>query len=320
VLDTAFVSHIVEAVYRFHPEDVAPLQRYPFDWRGIFELRDENGQRWVLRLLQHPEGVATFHATATLLDWLYLQQYPVPQIRLTGGHQLVGMRDNWATLLISFIEGTVLTPQPPDLRLLGARLGQLHSLTGPPPPGSRQSRCHPKNIAKRTMAQLYTDSLSVPTAYTPLFIDLHASMQAIIEEEPAIIRVTHGDIWYLNAIKTGTERVDIIDWDNIGVGFPILDLGYLLLSSHFNLDDPLTMKPDEAKVQAIMQGYQQYYRLSRQEKNIMLHAVRFLLAYHLGAYRANQTHLQEDDLFLIKTQERFNSSVTIAQIAETYVE
>jgi thiamine kinase-like enzyme len=143
-------------------------------------------------------------------------------------------------------------------------------------------------------------------------------MLAFLQMEYPRLAITHGDGWYMNAIKGDDCGVYLIDWDNVGMGAPILDLGYLLLSSHFRLESPFVIEPDHESIQAIMEGYQQHYELSGQEIYGLLPAVQFLLAYQLGEYCKNNPSFQEDDLFLSKAQQRFNKAARIAEMAEAY--
>lgn len=314
----SLVSGLVETIYGFSPVTIEPIQRYVFDWRGIFRVCKENGQSWVLRLLKHPEASKDFHTTAILLQWLDQQGYPVPHIHRTREQQLVGIKDNWTLLLLSFIEGEIIKPEPSSLQLLGARLGQLHALTHDSAPAARRSRCHPETIATRTIPQLNRGSRFVPEVYAPLFKSLSDSMCAFLQTEDVSLGITHGDCWYMNAIKSDVHDVHLIDWDNVGIGAPVLDLGYLLLSSHFRLDEPFCAEPDKDRIQAIMEGYQTHYRLSREEMRSLIDAVHFPLACHLGTHYEQNAPLQEEDLFLKKTQQRFNYAEMIGQMAETY--
>jgi hypothetical protein len=147
MLDITFVSGLVETIYDISPVETESIQRYTLDWRGIFWIREENGQRWVLRLIKHADAAKNFRATATFLGWLNQLGYPAPSVRLTRNQQLVGIRGDWTMLLLSFIEGKGITSEPFDLRLLSARLGQLHALDHNSAPAIRLSRCHPETIA-----------------------------------------------------------------------------------------------------------------------------------------------------------------------------
>jgi Ser/Thr protein kinase RdoA (MazF antagonist) len=316
--DISLVSGLVETIYGFSPVAIEPIQRYVFDWRGIFRVYQENGQCWVLRLLKHPEASKDFHSTATLLQWLDQQGYPVPHIHRTREQQLVGIKDNWTLLLLSFIEGEIIKPEPSSLQLLSARLGQLHALPHDSAPTARRSRCHPETIANRTIPQLDTGCRLVPEVYVPLFRRLSASMSAFLRMEDLHFGITHGDCWYLNAVRSDVHDVQLIDWDNVGIGAPVLDLGYLLLSSHFRLDEPFCAEPDRDRVQAIMEGYQTQYPLSLEEVRSLIYAVHFPLACHLGMYSEQNAPLHEEDLFLKKTQQRFKYAVMIGEMAGTY--
>lgn len=268
----------------------------------------------MLRLIKHADAAKNFRATATFLGWLNQLGYPAPSVRLTRNQQLVGIRGDWTMLLLSFIEGKGITPEPFDLRLLSARLGQLHALDHNSAPAIRLSRCHPETIATHTIPQLDAGIRSAPEMYIPLFKSLYDSMSALLHKETLPLGITHGDCWYMNAIKTDKGEVYLIDWNNVGIGTLVLDLGYLLLSSHFRLEYPFCIEPHPDVIQPILEGYKVHY-LSQEEIRYLLPAVHFLLVFQLGEYYENNETLQKDDPFLAKIQLRFNHAATIAQMA-----
>jgi Ser/Thr protein kinase RdoA (MazF antagonist) len=318
MIDVVFITQSVAQLYGFQAQAIEPLQLYSFDWRGIYRLRDEEGQEWVLRALHDREGAATFQQASTFLQWLQHRGYPAPQVCVTLDQQLVGVIDEWSFLLISFIPGTVLAPLPADLRQLGARVGQLHALGDIPVSLLHRSRCHPEQIASQTVVQLKQAIAAVPSRFRPMLEELHSAMFAIVSGAIKGNAVTHGDPWYLNAVKTNDARVILIDWDNVGMGLPVLDLGYLLLSSHFDGANLMRVEPDAHKISALLVGYQQHYSLSAADKTVLPQAVQFLPAFQLGRYVLTQPHLQADDPFLCKAQVRFNASAQIAAIAAQY--
>jgi Phosphotransferase enzyme family len=51
---------------------------------------------------------------------------------------------------------------------------------------------------------------------------------AVRQRAPALpSSVVHGDPWPGNAIHTAHDQVTLIDWENAGLGLPLLDLGFL---------------------------------------------------------------------------------------------
>ena len=64
----------------------------------------------------------------------------------------------------------------------------------------------------------------------------------------------HGDPWPGNAIHTAQDQVTLIDWENAGLGLPLLDLGFCLLECHLDVGPPGNqpsarhIQPDENRV------------------------------------------------------------------------
>ena len=69
--------------------------------------------------------------------------------------------------------------------------------------------------------------------------------------------VVHGDPWPGNAIQTAQDQVTLIDWENAGLGVPLLDLGYCLLECHLDAGLPTgqpaawQIQPDEDRIAAL---------------------------------------------------------------------
>jgi thiamine kinase-like enzyme len=143
---------------------------------------------------------------------------------------------------------------------------------------------------------------------------------APIVEHSHNLRLTHGDCWYKNAIKTADQGVVLIDWDCAGVGLPILDLGYLLLTSHYDLTQPFRVTADQEKIRAILRGYRAARPIVYEERTLLETAVQSAQAYHLGEYLEEHSQIDADDLVLQKMQARFDAATSIAQIAVHYLE
>lgn len=316
--ELALVSAIATARYDLQPQAIEALAQHSVDWRGIYRLQDSNGGWWVFRLFRRPDGDDMLTRAALLLEWLAQQHYPAPRVRRTTTHQLVGTLDGWTALVLSFVEGAVLDPAPADLALLGQAIGRLHALTVATPPAIIPSRCHPERIGTRTQQQLVLGSRSAPITFRPLVAALCASIIPIHHTPRSSIRITHGDCWYRNAIKTMAGTVILIDWDAAGTGLPLLDLGYVLLSAHLDLAQPFHIEPDAHKIDAIISGYHQHHRIQHQSQDMLLSALRFPLAFHLGNYLEQQTNIGSGDSFLLKVQQRFQATEQIAHLAASH--
>jgi Ser/Thr protein kinase RdoA (MazF antagonist) len=315
--ELAFIRHVTKSLYALQPQSIESLQPHVFDWRGIYQLRGTSQRSWLLRLLRLPDAADALTQTATLLHWLARQHYLAPCVYATTDQQLVGQIDGWATLLLSFIEGAVLETDASDLSLLGQTVGRLHALPLDTTASFPLSRCHPDEVCIKTTTQLASGRDKLPRAFRPLATALYESIEPI-QSHTYYLCLTHGDCWYMNAVKTSNGKVVLIDWDCAGVGLPILDLGYLLLTSHYELARPLQIQADENKIRAIMRGYQQIRQLSSSEQDMIVSAVRFALAFQLGEYIDQDEGFRSDDLVLKKMQVRFDVTEQIAQIAKKY--
>jgi aminoglycoside phosphotransferase (APT) family kinase protein len=316
----SLVADAARTLYGFEPQSIESLDQYSFDWRGIYRVHDAQGDRWVMRLKQDLEAVDALTHTARLLEWLAGHLYPAPVVRATKDQQLVGKIDDWAISMLSYVEGSVLEmTSAADLEAFAQVVGRLHSLRVDKSSSFAASRCHPDNI--RVAGQrLERYHANVPAPFQKLAANLHAAMIALQQAADQQLCITHGDCWYRNAIKTVSGQVTLIDWDNVGIGRPLLELGNLLLTSHFDLSRPLVLAPNVANIKAIQQGYQQHCWIAPAERAHIAGAMRFLLAFQLGSYVADETLYTHPDFAFVleKLQARYQATQPIADIAVQY--
>jgi Ser/Thr protein kinase RdoA (MazF antagonist) len=319
--ELAFVSRIAQTLYDLEVEAIESLDQHPSDWRGIYRLQDAQANQWVLRLMRLPDGFDALVHIAQLLEELTQQHFPAPTVRATVNQQLIGTVADWATVVLNYVDGNVLRRHPTDLGQLAHLLGQLHTLSVDDHSTMTKSRCHPDHIST-AIHQLATHGAKVPREYRSLVTDLHLSMLALQQREQQDLRITHGDCWYMNAIKTRDDRVILVDWDLAGVGLPLLELGNLLITSHFDLSRPLHLRADHSIIKEIMRGYQQRCRLSQEDREKLGYAMRFLLSFQLGSYVADAALLvhPEFPFVLQKLQGRYDVTQEIADIAAGYIE
>ncbi len=125
----------------------------------------------------------------------------------------------------------------------------------------------------------------------------------------------HGDCWHANAVRTVHDTLVLIDWDCAGLGPAVLDLGNLLLTSHYDLSAPLVLEPDQSSIHAIMEGYQSQRLLTEQERMSIADAVRFPLAFHAGNYLEQADDVGSETIFLQKLQARFDITEEVSRAA-----
>lgn len=307
-------TQFIETVYHRHTVQIEALPPF-FSWRGLYRVHDTQGAVWILRLLYVQSDVTTVIQTATLLQWLEQHHYPAPRLVQTHDHQLVGFLNGWASLLLSYIDGVVLDVHSSDFARLGFSLAQLHLIPLTHVDRFPRSRCDPALLQTQTAQQLATGNEQVDPYFQPLLRTLRHSLSHCTSQNTPLC-LTHGDCWYKNAIQTRDGSVVLIDWDCGGVGSPVLDVGYLLLTAHYDLTQPFQITADAHKIHAILNGYQRARRISKTEWAQMQSAIQFILAFQVGEHMAEQQLIASDDLFLQKVQSRLAASIEIAQIAQ----
>jgi Ser/Thr protein kinase RdoA (MazF antagonist) len=307
-----FVVQLLHTIYDLHPTTITSLDQYQFDWRGLCRITTSDGQAWVLRVLQHQDAYRSMSDTASILIWLADRYYPAPRMCLTTSGALVGQFDGWCCLLLSFVDGATIASEPDQLHALAGALGRLHTLPLADPFRLPISRLHPDHIQRTTLVQFQRRVQSVPVRFRPLAEALYEAAKQVQQLLQGIC-LLHGDCWYRNAVQTASPAVVLIDWDCAGTGLALLDVGYLLLTSHYDLTHPLSVHADEQKIRALLDGYQDYRKITLEEQAFLISAIRFALAVQFGEYIDQDDPLQEDDFVLQKFQARFDATAEIAQ-------
>jgi Ser/Thr protein kinase RdoA (MazF antagonist) len=318
VPDHTIVKAITHTLYGFEAESLAPLDQRTVEGRGIYRVQDAASGTWVMRIkgLDELDGLSR---TARLLEWLGTQPYPAPRVRPTITGQRVGVTAQWAVLMVSYIEGAMLAPEPAQLSGLAQMVARLHVLPSIVLPYGEHARCHPQTIAI-ALDQLNSYGRRIPPAFSSLVAELRASMESLLHHAgDGALCLTHGDCWYQNAIQGTEGSVTLIDWDNVGAGLPLLDLGGLLLTAHFDLRRPLLLQPSTTKIAAIVQGYKQLRPITAREQALLAEAMHFLLAVQLGSYLADGALVQHSEFpfVLQKLQARQEAARPIADIAKS---
>jgi Ser/Thr protein kinase RdoA (MazF antagonist) len=314
VMMTTFVGQLVHEVYGFHAQSIHSLQTQSLDWRDLVYLEDPQERAYLLRLLRLPDAAQDMTHTAHVLTWLEHNAYRAPQLVRTRKGASVGAYATWSSLLLSFIPGERVEPNTAQLERLGHTLGQLHALPLGIDASFRQSRCHPTYLSQTTYQHLAAAGLETMPPHHTLIDTLFRTTNALLMLTD-IVCLTHGDCWYANAILTPAGSVTLIDWDQTGMGLPLLEIGYLLLSSHFRLADPLMIQADQEKIAAILHGYWSARPIKRVRLGQLLSAVRFPLAFQVGEYVAQHDTLAADDPILQKLSVRLAATEAIAELA-----
>jgi Ser/Thr protein kinase RdoA (MazF antagonist) len=276
----------------------------------------------------------------TPLDWLitraatlsYLEQsgYPAPRVVRTRSGDVVGLDGVWLTMATSYVEGEVLRPSEPQLRMLGTALGRLHSVGLAGETGLRPAMWYPEEAIPLTLARLDRVAGLVPPGWAEMYATFRETVLAVREHEGLLPRgLVHGDAWAANAVQTGPAGVMLIDWECSGLGLPVLDLGNCLLECLLDAAPAGTgpgawnVQPDEGRIAAVAVGYNTRRALSPEERDLLLPAVRFGAAYtgaiHFEQALADGVQGPAMDIRLERLRNRIAVSETVARLAARHL-
>jgi Ser/Thr protein kinase RdoA (MazF antagonist) len=303
-----------------------------------------------------PPGCGTADVTgwlwgrAATLSWLEDRGYPAPRVIRTHSRDLVGLAGIWATLATTYVSGTPLRPGPRELRLLGEALGRLHALdaatfaaaTRRTVPGAAgtlsdgagalvaRAPWHPETAIPAALGRLAAVESLIPADQRPLLAQFRAVLLAVRQRAPMLpVTVVHGDPWPGNAIRTAPDQVTLIDWENAGLGMPLLDLGYCLLECHLDVglpgDQPAArpIRPDEDRIAALAAGYSRWRRLQPAEQELLPEGIRFAAAF-IGAIHLEQALIggvrgRSMDVRMERLRNRLAASDTVAELARRHL-
>src|SRR5262249_653532 len=165
---------------------------------------------------------------------------------------------------------------------------------GGPGAGAGGAAWHPETAVPAALGRLEAVQSLIPADQRLLLEQFQAVLLALQQRAQLLpAGVVHGDPWPGNAIRTAPDQVTLIDWENAGLGMPLLDLGYCLLECHLAAGLPVGqpaawhIQPDEDRIAALAAGYSRWRRLEPAEQDMLLEGIRFAAAY-VGAIYLEQ--------------------------------
>jgi Ser/Thr protein kinase RdoA (MazF antagonist) len=252
-------------------------------WEGnVYRVARGNGCDWVLRVLD-PEGAARDIAT---LGFLEDHRYPAPRLIRTASGGAMTTLGKRVLLVTGFVEGSHADLSPATLRLLGERLGELHALDWKSCRDPPRAEMLPEADMETALSWLRPLE---PLRSSRLAVTYNRLLEAIDGIAPTghlPLALIHNDAHPGNALIAADGSALFIDWHGAGVGPPVVDLGFLLISSEigaFNLPIP----PNPGRIEAIVDGYASRRLPAPQELDWLADAMRFRgLLYGAGHLRA----------------------------------
>jgi len=359
VTDAAVVGRIL---HEYRLDAVSSWRRYGSvsDTRVGYEFRRPGGGATLVRAYRMdvplPEyfrgsGAASVAdwllGRAATLEWLTARGYPAPRVVPTREGDPVGVAALWLTLGTTFVPGRA--PGRGQLGLLGAALGRLHALpvqaaepapggvpgTGSVPapggvPAPGRASWHPAAAIPAALARLDAVAPLLPEGWRPLHQQFRATLLAVRAAAPGLPHaVVHGDAWPRNAVVMPDGRAALIDWENGGLGLPVVDLGHCLLESHLDPGLPVgqpaawDIQPDPGRVAAVLDGYTHWRQVQSAEREILPEGIRFATAYvgsiHFERALIDGVHGPTMDARLARLRNRIAVSQAVADLAAQHL-
>jgi Ser/Thr protein kinase RdoA (MazF antagonist) len=360
VTDAALVGRILRE-YRL--DAVSSWRRYgsASDTRVGYEFRPPGGGATLVRAYRMdvplPEDFGGSGAAsvtdwllgrAAALEWLAAHGYPAPRVVPTREGDPVGVASCWLTLGTTFVPGRALARG--QLGLLGAALGRLHALpvqeavpgpagvpgragvpqpAGVPAPGL--ASWHPAAAVPAALARLDAVAPLLPGEWRPLHEQFRATLLAVQAAAPGLPRaVVHGDAFPRNAVVMLDGQAALIDWENGGLGLPVVDLGHCLMESHLDPGLPAGqpaawhIRPDPGRVAAVLNGYTRWRQVHNSEREILPEGIRFATAY-IGAIHFERALIDgvrgpTMDARLARLRNRIAVSQAVADLAAQHLD
>jgi Ser/Thr protein kinase RdoA (MazF antagonist) len=355
VTDAAVVGRILRE-YRLDPVSVRRFHGSVSGTEVGYQLREHDGRVVLVRayrgdvlLAPHLRGCGSASLTgwlqgrAATLDWLASQGYPAPRVIATRTGDLIGVAGAWLTWATGYIPGRALASGGGQAGLLGAALGRLHVLGAPaaglvagtepgiaagPRPGL--ATWHPAAAIPAALGRLDAVAVLLPGEWRPLHEQFRSTLLAVQRALPGLpVAVVHGDPWPGSAVVTADGAAVLIDWENAGVGVPVLDLGSCLIACHLDPGPPAgspgasLIQPDPGRIAAVLDGYARWRRLDDAERSVLAEGLRFAAAcagaIHFEQALIDGVHGAAMDARLARLRNRIAVSQAVADLAARYL-
>lgn len=263
----------------------------------VYQIHRKEDADWILRAFPtNPDGYLPRGAGELARMLIYLEEYSyqTEQVIRTRSGQSTAMISDWELLVTTHVgqslhawvgkSGSVATADQRELtpaiwRKLGASLAQLHKV----PIGSADDLPKAGMLPARELtwvggyvAEVATE---VSPQWRPWYDELRGAIDASHHCEDLDRVLIHCDPNLGNAAMDEQGDVVFIDWDVVGLGPAVLDLGSLM-SNCVNKD----LEPDEAAIHAVMDGYEEVRPLSKIELERLANTVPSQMLVTLGGY------------------------------------
>ena len=291
------LTQLISDNYSIAVSGLESIHLFESNERGVYKVERPDGPPLLLRTARAKANtVDRYIESARALDVLATVGYLAPAVQRTNENALIATNDNWVVVLLTFIEGEIISDSAADMAALGEMLAQLHLLEphelGKIEPAIPNSRYYPKEKLRPWLANLEAVADLIPPALASRYQFGLESVANVLAWPELPLAILHSDCNPQNAIRATNGQITFIDWDGIGFGLAFIDLAYLLLYCHICQKSWPTIEPNKVWIGAVLQGYEQHRTLSPLELEHLPDAIALVECHHL--VRSLPTAVQGD--------------------------
>lgn len=238
--------------------------------------------RYVVKITDPGRREATVETDTRTMAYLSQMGFPAPCPLPSQDGRLyldTGEKPQRFLYLYPYIPGTAPRPGDSFFRRLGETLASLHAL---PWEGQVPLSAY-RPADELALIRPRVEAVSDP-AQRPIVEDLLGMIDRFPTFDDLPTGIIHTDPYFVNLLETPGGAIYLIDWDDAGVSYPLLDVGYVVahLCSFTPRDralwgvpgapEGLSFRPDWARL--FLDAYQSVRPLSALEQQYLADAVR----------------------------------------------
>lgn len=238
-------------------------------------------KRYVLRVYNHSHrDEQKVNEEIKLLDSIKDKvnvSYPIPDKYGNLVKEINAPEGRRYVVLFSYAIGSQIRHSTVELnRQIGIEVGKLHNLT------KGQSTQRDSYSIDRLISWSYSQIIKyIPTALEEIqFIKKSERVLSdVFNKYPLPQGIVHLDVWYSNMAVDDDGNVTIYDFDCIGNGPFVLDIGYYCMQLFYVESDKIEY---EKKKASFIAGYRSQFSLTSQELELVPYAGFAIWVYYLG--------------------------------------
>lgn len=297
--------------YRVRDPDPQPL---PHSWEGnSFHQARPNSAGWVVRVVPGDRAIGD----AKVLSFLEQARYPAPRVVRTVHGKATIPYGSQRVLVTTFIPGSPADLSPDALYGLGQRVGLLHSLRLPATYELPSAGMLPATDMATARGRLRPLVPLPSPELTDAYNRLVSAIQRIDPGEDLPRTLIHNDAHPGNAIVIPDGTPMFIDWSGAGLGPPMVDLGFLLISSEVAISWATPIPPAAGRVEAMVDGYASQRMPTQNELDWLPDAIRFRGLLYGAAHLADTVAHGKDQVTETWWWERYLAADALADRART---